>query len=148
METPIIPQRAAGTRSPYTEEEIYYLTHPKTWIPQIQPLPRRQNAVHEAVAEVEAPLVSPLPRRQNAVQVSVPEVVAPHVPPILRRQNAVHEAVAEVKLPLVPPLPRRQNAVVGAEAVHEAVTEADGEMKSCSSLAEALEFLARFETTP
>jgi hypothetical protein len=124
METPLIPQRAAGTRSPYTEEEIYYLTHPETWMAQNQPLPRRQNAVHEAVAEVKLPLVPPLPRRQNAV------------------------VGAEVKLPLVPPLPRRQNAVVGAEAVHEAITEADGKMRSCSSLAEALEFLARFETTP
>ena len=128
METLLIPQRAAGTRSPYTKEEIYYLTHPETWIAQTQPLPRRQNAV--VVAEVEVLLVPPLPRRQNAV----------------------HEAVAEVKLPLVPPLPRRQNAVVGAEAVHEAITEAiteaDGKMRSCSSLAEALEFLARFETTP
>jgi hypothetical protein len=148
METPIIPQRAAGTRSPYTEEEIYYLTHPETWIPQTQPLPRRQNAVHEAVAEVEAPLMPPLPRRQNAVHEAVAEVEASLMPPLPRRQNAVHEAVAEVKLPLVPPLPRRQNAVVGAEAVHEAITEADGKMRSCSSLAEALEFLARFETTP
>jgi hypothetical protein len=140
METSLIPQRAAGTRSPYTEEEIYYLTHPETWIVQTQPLPHRQNAVHEAVVEVEVPLVPPLPRRQNAVQVSVPEVVAPHVPPILRRQNAVHEAITEAIAEAV--------AEAITEAVAEAVAEADGEMKSCSSLAEALEFLARFETTP
>jgi hypothetical protein len=114
METPLIPQRASGTRSPYTEEEMYYLTHPETW--------KAQNAV--VVAEVEVPLVPPLPRRQNAV------------------------GVAEVEASLVPPLPRRQNAVVGAEAITEAITEADGKMRSCSSLAEALEFLARFETTP
>jgi len=108
METPLIAQRASGTRSPYTEEEIYYLTHPETWMAQNQPLPRRQNAV--VVAEVEAPLVPPLPRRQNAV------------------------GVAEVEAPIVPPLPRRQNAV------HEAVG-------ASLNLAEALEFLARLETT-
>jgi hypothetical protein len=71
METPLIAQRASGTRSPYTEEEIYYLTHPETWIAQTQPLPRRQNAVQVVVAEVEAPLVPPLPRRQNAVHEAV-----------------------------------------------------------------------------
>jgi hypothetical protein len=135
METSLIPQRAAGTRSPYTEEEIYYLTHPETWIAQTQPLPRRQNAVQVGVAEVEASLVSPLPRRQNAVvvaevevplvlplvlplprrqnafQVGVAEVEAPHAPPLPRRQNAVQVGVAEVEAPHAPPLPRRQNAV-------------------------------------
>lgn len=80
---PLIPQRMSGTRLPYTEEDIYYLTHPETWI-------RSQIS----------PLLPPLPRRQNAVQVDVTEVVA----------------------------------VAGVRA--------------CSNLAEALEFLARFETTP
>jgi hypothetical protein len=81
METLLIPQRASGTRSPYTEEEMYYLTHPETW--------KAQNAV--VVAEVEVPLVPPLPRRQNAVGVA--EVEAPHMPPLPRRQNAVLGAV-------------------------------------------------------
>jgi hypothetical protein len=110
METLLIPQRASGTRSPYTEEEIYYLTHPETWMAQTQPLPRRQNAV--GVAEVEAPRAPPVLRRQNAVQVGVAEVEAPHVPPLPRRQNAVQVGVAEVEAPHVPPLPRRQNAVL------------------------------------
>ena len=42
---PLIPKRIPGTSSPYTEEDIYYLTHPETWISQIPPLPERQNAV-------------------------------------------------------------------------------------------------------
>jgi hypothetical protein len=112
METLLIPQRASGTRSPYTEEEMYYLTHPETWMAQNQPISRRQNAVQVGVAEVEAPHAPPVLRRQNAFQVGVAKVKAPHVPPLPRRQNAV--GVAEVEAPHMPPLPRRQNAVLGA----------------------------------
>ena len=60
--------------------------------------------------------------------------LAPRVPPVPRRQNAVQVGVAEVEAPRVPPVLRRQNAVLGA-------------VGASLNLAEALEFLARLETT-
>jgi len=56
------------------------------------------------------------------------------------------EIVQEEDYPLIPPLPQRQYAVTLPKLVE---VDTDGKPKAlCSNLAEALEFLARFETTP